>query len=427
MADRAVSVLFLAIFVELSQIFSVDCGTLLSSLISGPFYNTSDGKVCYFCAPGQFWVGDCVSPGEVARCKPCENGYFQTLENIAQSCEPCISYCIQHYQDFIAVCNATTNNICQCKSGYFRFDEEGHCQKHSTCPPGKGVKFLGNQDRDTVCENCIAGKTFSGNDSATEVCIPCTSCGMQGLIETTPCTDRSNSECSNFTVTPRSSDKQGSLDAMIGGIIGGVLAVAVIITFATVCYRRKHSKKFEFCLHDSEGVPFTGEKEKSLDTVNSDINPPEEEKIQQQDRYFGYERKNNTKENVGLRHSQNSNVTVDSGCVSLNNNPSPGQGNFMDEDRTRVHMSHTGITNPLLQKLSKDLICHNWKFFFRCLSVPECEMEQVEIDHPTVHEWIYQLLYRLNQRGSLKMTDIIKSLESIGRNDLADSYRTEVM
>ncbi|KAL3862207.1 hypothetical protein ACJMK2_008194 [Sinanodonta woodiana] len=414
MKDKAVAVIFLATLIVLSQKFSVDCGTLLSSLRSQRFYNTQDGKVCYYCSPGQYKVEDCVNTSEVARCKPCENGTFQTVENIALSCAHCTTDCSQLNQEVIAVCNATTDNICQCISGYFKLNEEGVCKKHSTCPPGQGVKSPGNKDRNTVCENCVTGKTFSGNNSATEVCMPCTSCERQGLIETSPCTTRSNSEC-NFTVTPGQSDKQDNLGAVIGGIIGGVV-VAAIITVATVCYCRRRLKKYERCSNDSKG-----EKEKNQYTLNSTINSIE--KNPDQDKCINYQRKNSRQSSAGLRHSQDSNVTAESGYMSTNVNPSPGQGNLLDEDRAMVHMNDTDITISLLQKLSQDLISHDWKFFFRCLSVTESEIEQVEIDHRNVREQIYQLLCRLKQRGSLQMENIIESLISIGRNDLADSYK----
>ncbi|KAK3610612.1 hypothetical protein CHS0354_009070 [Potamilus streckersoni] len=98
-------------------------------------------------------------------------------------------------------------------------------------------------------------------------------------------------------------------------------------------------------------------------------------------------------------------------------------------DHVKPQQSHktketrTGICDSVLRKLSKDLISHKWKFFFRELSVTTNELDEVEINYRNdVHEQIYQLLCHLNKGGRLNKSSIIQALQSVERYDLIDKY-----
>ncbi|KAK3583860.1 hypothetical protein CHS0354_022908 [Potamilus streckersoni] len=381
--------LMIAIMV-LYQIHIVDCETFLSSL-TAKAYNTSDGRLCYMCSPGQHLVADCIRSGEVARCEPCKKGFFQTVENVALTCQQCTKDCTQQNQKFIEVCNSTRDNICQCSSGYFKLNEEGFCKKHRTCVPGQGVKSPGNKDRDTICESCIAGKTFSANESATEDCLPCTRCDIEGLYEMTPCTIKSDAHC----VSSRPPDGPNNISAIVAGTVVSLIVVIVGV-LVVVWYCKRHKQKLQRPEDGSESNQFTDQS--SSATANSISLSPEEMPLKE------YKDLDTETENIQKLNGNHSN--------SEKSNHSAG--------------SHTGVPSLLLNKLSKDLISNNWVFFFRELLVAESQIAQARIDHSdNIQEQIYQLLLHSNQLGSLTKTSIVAALKGIGRNDLAAKYTDE--
>ncbi|KAL3861779.1 hypothetical protein ACJMK2_007800 [Sinanodonta woodiana] len=398
LANRAVnfnincSLHLMLVIVVIYQIHSVDCGTFLSSL-PPKTYKTSNGTLCYMCSPGQFKVGDCIRSGQDAICKPCANGYFQTVENVAGSCQLCIKDCTQHNQELIEVCNSTTDNICQCSSGYFKLNTEGFCQKHTMCAPGEWVKSPGNKDRDTICESCIEGQNFSINGSATEGCLPCTRCDVKGLNEMTPCTIKSDAQCGP------SSDRSHNLGAILGGIFGTLIPCCIILAIIFWYYRR-HQRNSESPEDEAERDQFIHQQGLvSLDGNNFKNPQAGEQDIKENADQAECIKIDEMKSNEALSDSKKSNSSAS---------------------------SQKGIHLSVLRELSTDLISMEWKFFFRELSVDDNRIQQVKQDHcHDVKEQIYQLLLYLNQKGTLTISSIIKAFETLDRNDLAAKYSEE--
>ncbi|XP_055515648.1 tumor necrosis factor receptor superfamily member 5-like isoform X1 [Leucoraja erinacea] len=78
------------------------------------------------------------------------------------------------------VCTKIHNTTCEPRKGYYCIENCQMAKKHTTCPPGQGVKEKGTPLNDTVCEKCPVG-TFSGSDSSMEACKNWTLCEKLNL------------------------------------------------------------------------------------------------------------------------------------------------------------------------------------------------------------------------------------------------------
>ncbi|XP_078603273.1 uncharacterized protein LOC144877240 [Branchiostoma floridae x Branchiostoma japonicum] len=79
---------------------------------------------------------------------------------------------------------------------YKTIDSDGKlvCENCSKCPPGYGVSVECTEYADTVCEVCVAGRTFSGTSSSWRRCEPCSVCANHELTKR-ECTPTKNRKC----------------------------------------------------------------------------------------------------------------------------------------------------------------------------------------------------------------------------------------
>ncbi|TSP90486.1 Tumor necrosis factor receptor superfamily member 11B [Bagarius yarrelli] len=122
---------------------------------------------CNLCRPGYYWLKHCTETQPTV-CRPCAAGLYTEYWNYIYACLPC-SLCSSDQVE-VQECTSSHNRVCQCKEGYFH--DSYHCQPHSVCPSGYGIKEKGTLVKDTVCERCQVG--FFSNEH--QMCVPHTKC-----------------------------------------------------------------------------------------------------------------------------------------------------------------------------------------------------------------------------------------------------------
>lgn len=74
------------------------------------------------------------------QCKPCPDGSYSTVPNLASECQPCKQTCDNPSREEINVtCSSTTDNTCICKKGYFDAEliSSSLVCVERNCPPGQ--------------------------------------------------------------------------------------------------------------------------------------------------------------------------------------------------------------------------------------------------------------------------------------------------
>lgn len=74
------------------------------------------------------------------QCKPCPEGSYTPVPNLAPKCQPCRQTCVNPDREEIKfTCSPTTDNTCVCKNGYYNAEPTSTsllCVKRK-CPPGQ--------------------------------------------------------------------------------------------------------------------------------------------------------------------------------------------------------------------------------------------------------------------------------------------------
>ncbi|XP_078341491.1 uncharacterized protein LOC111106184 isoform X2 [Crassostrea virginica] len=109
------------------------------------FYVSTGGLMCILCGPGAYKVSDCVINMTSANCEKCPKGTFQSTDNQAAYCAPCLGSCVDRYQVVSTPCTSTSNLKCRCKDGfYFKSLSadglEGHCLQDESKPQSSSAK-----------------------------------------------------------------------------------------------------------------------------------------------------------------------------------------------------------------------------------------------------------------------------------------------
>ena len=111
------------------------------------FYVSTGGLMCLLCGPGAYKVSDCVINMTSANCEKCPKGTFQSTNNQAAYCAPCLGSCVDRYQVVSTPCTSTSNLKCRCKDGYY-FKSlsadglEGHCLQDESKPQSSSAKGM---------------------------------------------------------------------------------------------------------------------------------------------------------------------------------------------------------------------------------------------------------------------------------------------
>lgn len=148
---------------------------------------TGKKLVCNKCPAGTYVSSHCTE-SSMRECNPCLEGTFTRGENGVEQCHRCQRRCQTPFIEKTP-CTSTMDRLCVCPSG--SFSQGGKCERHSSCPPGWGVRKAGSETEDVRCRTCQRG-TFSDVTSDVLRCrahMDCQTLGLTLLIKGTEKTD----------------------------------------------------------------------------------------------------------------------------------------------------------------------------------------------------------------------------------------------
>ncbi|XP_051895093.1 tumor necrosis factor receptor superfamily member 14-like [Pristis pectinata] len=152
-----------------------------------------NGVCCSLCSAGSFVSRHCtVLTGTT--CNPCTAGEYIEHPNGLEKCFKCKTCDQELGLQIKQECTYVRNTICEPREGYYCIDNCQLARKHTTCPPGQGVKEKGTHLKDTVCGECPDG-TFSSSDSSTEECKEWTVCEKLNLKQVEPGSTEADVKC----------------------------------------------------------------------------------------------------------------------------------------------------------------------------------------------------------------------------------------
>ncbi|XP_052800965.1 tumor necrosis factor receptor superfamily member 11B-like isoform X2 [Mya arenaria] len=195
---------------------------------------------CKMCPPGTFWIKHCSQDGDNSQCQNCPDGRFKTDNNRAFYCRKCTE-CTENDQPSGVIvaeaCTRSHDTKCGCKPGFWREESVGDCQEVSPCMPGHGVKKMANSHKDTTCERCVNGKTFSNISSEVMPCLNCSLC-PERWVQRTPCNETQNTVC-----ILKDEVEEDSVGGIVGVACGFILAVAILIVIIIALCRRERTNE----------------------------------------------------------------------------------------------------------------------------------------------------------------------------------------
>ena len=168
-----------------------------------------NGNECQQCPSGSFQTDVAHAKTTCDTWKTCAAGsYISTngTHKIDRECSPCG---VGTY--------SSSSNVYQCtdcaEGTYQNVTGQTSCVEDGKCGLGKGMKTTATDGSDTVCENCVAGTTFSNTDSSTEPCqsVTVASCGAgKRFVAPNATADGQCVECTTGTYISASNHQQTS-------------------------------------------------------------------------------------------------------------------------------------------------------------------------------------------------------------------------
>ncbi|XP_033753763.1 tumor necrosis factor receptor superfamily member 11B-like [Pecten maximus] len=227
-------------------ILLLSCVRLCSKTTQPDITYTHNGRTCVKCPPGTYLISHCDKENEVGQCRLCPNGTYSSQYDIATSCAPCKEFC--ENKDLVEVkkCTKLTNMECACPNGTFNVNADlplshAKCIPHGVCGPGYGVKVQATSVKNTICERCGIGKTYSLTTSASDRCQLCTNCGQFDVIA--ECNTTHNRICDiepkNIPYQRCDTDEYTLTDVMTGGIIGAAIGAIIVIGIMLLLFYEK--------------------------------------------------------------------------------------------------------------------------------------------------------------------------------------------
>uniref|UniRef100_A0A6J0T5P0 Tumor necrosis factor receptor superfamily member 11A isoform X1 n=1 Tax=Pogona vitticeps TaxID=103695 RepID=A0A6J0T5P0_9SAUR len=192
------------------------------------------GRCCTKCEPGKYMSAKCTAMSETV-CQPCGPNEYMDVWNEEEKC--LLHKICDHGRALIEVNpgNSTSQRQCACTAGYHWNEDCDCCRRNIKCPPGSGVKYPVQQNKNTVCIPCPRGY-FSNVSSATEACKTWTNCTALGMEEKSPGDNRSDAVCKLQLNT----QLQEETSTLFYTLIAPLLSVALIgIAVLAIYYHNK--------------------------------------------------------------------------------------------------------------------------------------------------------------------------------------------
>ena len=190
---------------------------------------------CQQCPSGSFQTDVAHAKTTCDTWKTCAAGsYISTngTHKIDRECSPCG---IGTY--------SSSSNVYQCtdcaEGTYQNVTGQTSCVEDGKCGLGQGMKTEATDDSDTVCENCVAGKTFSNTDSSTEPCqsVTVTSCvAGKRFVAATTTADGQCVDCTEGTyISSETEHTQKTCDAWATCAAGSYITQNASSTHNRLC------------------------------------------------------------------------------------------------------------------------------------------------------------------------------------------------
>lgn len=374
----------------------------------------------------------CTLDGEY--CQVCPNGTFNDQETIATECQYCRVQCGQ--KEFMKEpCNVDHDMICECETGYYKEQGPtyGTCLPIKKCPPSYGVKRPGTSWNNTVCERCEKDK-FSPDESATQICSPCSSCPSGEEVEER-CTASRDTKCRP--------EGQGLGTGLIIMIVVLCVAAVLVLVLLGILYRRGKlpciarqgtDKNADEKMNLSHGSPSPQPRAEN-GTVPNGIHT-DYDGLRVNLPHSPGENSSSRGSTVSPRSFQHQNSSGDADSLSQSQDRIPPSFSFDPRNPQRAGNRHdSGGSGYSLQRaftdLSTDLCSVQWEMFFRRLigEGSDAIINKVRKNYPNdVQEQIYQLLTEWHKLApdEAKLENVIAELEDMGENLLASKYKQKL-
>ncbi|XP_066481830.1 tumor necrosis factor receptor superfamily member 11A [Tiliqua scincoides] len=250
--------------------------TQLSIQIAPPCSNEQHyehaGRCCTKCGPGMYMSAKCTAISETI-CQPCGTNEYMDTWNEEEKCF--LQKICDQGKALIEVNpgNSSFQRQCACTAGYHLNEDCDCCRRNTKCTPGFGVKHPIQEDKDTVCVECLTGY-FSDTSSATDECKPWTNCTALGTEEKNPGTKWSDAVCKK-NLKMHSKDETNKLLYML---VAPLLLVAFVGIAVLAIYYHNKGKVLTADLHywaNEICKQLKGTKDSSGDTfVNTNVESP---------------------------------------------------------------------------------------------------------------------------------------------------------
>ncbi|XP_066546602.1 tumor necrosis factor receptor superfamily member 25 isoform X2 [Amia ocellicauda] len=333
------------------------------------YYDSSVNCCCKWCPAGTFKNASCSDTQDTV-CSPCPAGTFLKESNYLRQCQRCKS-CDPNTQREGKTCEAHSDVECECKEGWYRVQHADFpCQKCTECANREELKQC-FQDTNTQCGPCRRGFYEDG-----DTCQPCLEqdCGKQGR-------DACQSDCPTPTAPPGHRN-QNSV------VLFSLLAILLIVGVVALCLRLfntmgaarhipltsppPHEPKVPLMVSPLTGVTTECQKDKPL----TEPFPP----------------------------SPDSHETSLIGPLSDDQAPKP----LREEPPAEAWLP------AVLYAIISEVPVRRWKEFMRSLSLPDAEMERVELEAgPSYRERQYQMLRLWSQRSATDLQNVYSALHAM--------------
>ncbi|XP_054840279.1 tumor necrosis factor receptor superfamily member 11A isoform X2 [Eublepharis macularius] len=192
------------------------------------------GRCCMKCEPGTYMSAKCSGSSETI-CQPCSSNEYMDIWNEEEKC--LLHKICDRGKALIEVHpgNSTFHRQCACIAGYHWNEDCDCCRRNTKCPPGFGVKYPIQENKDAKCQPCPTG-SFSNVSSSTDECRSWTNCTALGTEEKIPGSDRSDAVCEKLLKIMASQDETNQLFYML---VAPLLVALVGIAVLAVYYRNK--------------------------------------------------------------------------------------------------------------------------------------------------------------------------------------------
>ncbi|KAJ8257650.1 hypothetical protein GJAV_G00188200 [Gymnothorax javanicus] len=393
-------------------------------------------KCCLKCPPGYHRNKASMcrdQSGEGAKCLPCTNGTFTERENRRDECMRC-SYCDKALNaKELKLCTQDHDTQCGCKEGYYVYDRSQttfECWKCRECL-NRSVHSACSQESNARCGSC----NFGFYEDRRNRCQPCTiydankpGCEHQSIMTSSPPRKILRS------TGPPSTDSQA--------LVFMICTVLMLILGSLLCYLLKRRECFErvtarfgqieaakqsYQFHPVSDTPQVKVDANISGTCAIGLTRADCSDQCFQDNKDPIKMMSKTCPQIpdlGRPLDVSSEMQVNTGsCSAAMTLLTDAEPQTLRED---LHAADT-LPAPVLYAIIQEVPARRWKEFLRLLSVPDIQMERVEMEAGLCYlEQQYQMLRLWSQRGGVTLEAVYSALRSMNLAGCAEALQEKL-